>query len=559
MERIKNLLTLLLAFAIVTSLVCITNITVKAEELEEPQKKEHSIRYEKWINATKKEIWEYSFTTDKQLCFVRVSDTLKETELGTSYHYLLVAAEAGSHYLIEDIEATGTQTIIEEKETKYNDLTELTYLNVGLDLLTEEVPGYTYYDLINLNTSIPIFENNVTAYNYMTTGDDSGQINKPSIMYDETFSLTGFECNNSIYATWTGVTNGESSIIDLDKVFVTIKPVYFLILESGEEEKNFFSLDTVEVPFTNYNFYKLYDEYFIDNPYVGRCQLILYFTPCYMSEKINECVTGKSIVVKFDENGNITNLDIPESSLMPCFNSNLEFNNFSATSEFNNWGDSYIHCFWNGVNTDINYIYSDIKVQLFASPIDSEDNISHEWIDYDFGENISFNTNRLSFNLTALDDFCYTKGYRFSQKNYKGNYSGERIRLIPYCKTPNSYFYGKSVEITLSKLGGINSIMQSVGDALTDANTNYSNLENNYISDGTLVEDIIDGFYSDENTDINIDIVASDFFNSLSSFFKLCGQFPSLVENVLGFLPSYYSKMLIVALGLVILMRIIGR
>lgn len=423
----------------------------------------------------------------------------------------------------------------------------------------KEIPGVEL-----LTWTIPIFDSPQSLAAYIKTGDDSGQINKPqepTLVYDDEFSLTGFTCSNSIYASWTGITNGTATTLSWDDVTVKVKPIYYLILEAGEVEQDYETLGTVEVPYTDYYYSKNYSDYFEGNPYVGRCQLLLYFTPYRFSEDTNEIVQGKSILVKFDENGNITNLDIPESSITPTFNSGLEFRNFKATNEFHNWGDSYVHCYWTGVNVDssINYIYSDVKIQLFASPANVVDNNSHEWIEYDHDDIISFNTNKLSFNLSELDAYCKSIGYRFHMKNYDGKYNGEKIRLTPYCKTSNEYFYGKSVEITLGPAGGIDAVMQSTGDAIGNDVTDYTDLESDYISDGAFIEDVMDDIFSEDDEALDLNGIATDFFQGISSFLKLCGQFPALVTNVLGFLPEYYRTMLVIALGAVIILRVLGR
>ena len=60
-------------------------------------------------------------------------------------------------------------------------------------------------------------------------------------------------------------------------------------------------------------------------------------------------------------------------------------------------------------------------------------------------------------------------------------------------------------------------------------------------------------------TEFDINKLFAAFYDLMVSLIKCVGQIPSLVGQVFSFLPSVYTNMLLVGLGLVIILRILGR
>ena len=420
--------------------------------------------------------------------------------------------------------------------------------------------GVTRY---TITTDCPIFSSREAMQNYIKTGDESGWINKPEDIKYDNFYLLGFQCDSSIRASWQGINTDLD--IDLAKVEIQVKPTYYFMLESGEEEQAFSSPGTISVPYIDGSFYKSYSDYYKNNPYAGRSELYLTFTPVYKENSATAAYYGRSIIVVIDKNGEITDLN-SGASTVPVYDNDFYLLNFTSVSEFHNFGDSFIYAYWTGSSIDstVEYLYSDIKIQLYCNDgvFDSQlQDSSFKWIDYKTDDIFSINSKTIKFNLTVLADYCNSQGYYWGKKNYRGNYTNEVIRLIPYYVTRDGTYYGRAVEISLSALGGVKSTMQVEGDVLSE-DSDYldrKDLTDDYYTDHSPIGDLVDDIISGNTADMDINSLTFNFFALLKTMLQACGQFPALVANVFSFLPGYYSSMLIVGLGLIILLRILGR
>ena len=414
-----------------------------------------------------------------------------------------------------------------------------------------------------MTATCPIFYSAEALKNYLETGDESGWTNKPEDIKYDNFYLLGFQCDSSVRASWQGINTDLD--IDLAKVEIQVKPTYYFMLESGEEEQAFSSPGTISVPYTDGSFYKAYSDYYKDNPYAGRSELYLTFTPVYKENSATAAYYGRSIIVVIDENGKITDLN-SGASTVPVYDNDFYLLNFTSVSEFHNFGDSFIYAYWTGSSIDstVEYLYSDIKIQLYCNDgvFNSQlQDSTFKWIDYKTDDIFSINSKTIKFNLTVLADYCNSQGYYWGKKNYRGNYTNEVIRLIPYYVTRDGTYYGRAVEISLSALGGVKSTMQVEGDVLSEDSDylNRKDLTDDYYTDHSPIGDLVDDIISGNTADLDINSLTFDFFSLLKTMLQACGQFPALVANVFSFLPGYYSSMLIVGLGLIILLRILGR
>ncbi len=552
-NKIKLLIIPLVLLALLTGT---SKLKVNAEEVEKPYSYGFNVteyvNYPgRYGNATSKYIGTFSST--HPACFI-VYDLSNNSEPKTQYEILFYLGDGKMGNA--GVTSSGLLRSISEYENEDYDDTDTSVTRVFNSWLTSTYNNYSG----SMSTNIPCFKSKESALAYFVDGDESGILNKPEKETLEDFVLSGFDCDNSIYASWADIICPENIV--KDDVYVEVYPIYFLILEKGEIEQDYETPGTITVKNANY-FSKAYADYFADNPYAGRCELTLSFTPVYEDLQNNKVYRGKSIRVSFDKKGNVESYDIPEGALTATHSSEFALKNFTATSEFHNWDDSYVHCYWNGstISETVKYVYSDIKVQLYARTGEYP-NVTYEWIDYPLNDIISINSNRLSFNLSEVDDYCRTVGYRFYDTSWQ--WENLKIRVTPYYKSTNAYVYGKSVEISLTKLAGIGSIMQSQGDAL-NGTPDYDNLEEDYLTDNSVLGGVIDDVFNDVSGgeigagSFDITKIATDFLNLLPSFLKACGQFPSLVARVYSFLPSYYANMLICGLSLIIILRILGR
>lgn len=451
----------------------------------------------------------------------------------------------------EDVIGTYSYTYVDRDGTSGVASLECSTISMPLDIY---VSSDWTYGPGTYSTNLPVFDNEEALVNYYLTGDDSGRINKSEDVSLDDFSLTGFQVDNSIHATWTGISSSRE--FDLSEVYVNISPQYFITLEAGEEQQDFESPGVIQVPLTDFSFSKAYDDYFVNNPYAGRAQLILYFYPTYDDRANLYLYRGKSIKVMFDVNGNVTNLDIPESSITPEYNKEFSFLNFTSTSEFHNWGDSFIHCYWTGTTVDgvVDYTYSDIKVEIYAEYgeyLPEPATYAHKWLNYPLNEIVYFSQRKLSLNLSELHEYALTQDCRFYGTD---NWKGKKIRITPYYKTGTEYVYGKPVEISLTTFAGIGSILQKDEETGT-----YEDLEKDYLTDNGVLDGLLDDVVNGSAEAPDLEGITVNLFSLLMGMFAACGQLPALVAMVFGFLPSYFTTMMVVALSLVIVLRLIGR
>lgn len=450
--------------------------------------------------------------------------------------------------VLSNVSISGTLTLSDGSQQMVN-LPDSAFVHMGKTRIT-------------VTATCPIFYSAESLKNYLETGDESGWTNKPEDVEYDNFYLLGFQCDSSIRASWQGINTDLD--IDLTKVEIQIKPTYFFMLESGEEEQVFSSPGTISVPYTDGGFYKAYSDYYENNPYAGRSELYLRFTPVYKEN--SAAYYGRTIVVVIDKNGKISDLN-SGSSTVPIYDNDFYLLNFTSVSDFHNWGDSFIYAYWTGSSIDstVDYLYSDIKIQLYCNDgvwNSEKQGSTFNWIDYKTDDIFSINSKSIKFNLTLLADYCNSQGYYWGKKNSRGTYTNEIIRLIPYYVTREGTYYGRAVEISLSALGGVKSTMQVEGDVLSEG-SNYldrTDLTEDYFTDHSPIGDLVDNIInSDDSSDLSIDKLTFNFFSLLKSMIQACGQFPALVANVFSFLPGYYSSMLIVGLALIILLRILGR
>ncbi len=410
----------------------------------------------------------------------------------------------------------------------------------------------------------PIFDSFESARRYYESNkeDTSGMLNKPDT---DSFYLTGFDCDDTVHATWTDIVVPSDSW-NLNEVNVSVSCSYLYLLGQDEELVDFPKVGTIEVPYTNFSFDKSLSDYYKDNPYDGKCILTLTFVPVYKG------MSGKEISVSFDVNKKMS-INLPQVSLTPVYNENIYFENFSSNSNFklDSQGGTDIFARWTGVHTgEIEYIYSDVKIDLYCCNFDSYQTggngfVDMDWFEYNTGDILSFNTRKLEFNVLELRNYIASlqNNYNFGNPDstYTASNYAAKIRITPYCKTSTNYYYGKSVEITLSQIGNVKSIMQNEGASLSVGNLPQTNLDFGYFDDNSVIGDLTESILNkDESVALkDIDGLTLDFFALLKAMLKTCGQFPALVGEVFSFLPQYYSNMLVIGLGLIILLRILGR
>lgn len=399
-------------------------------------------------------------------------------------------------------------------------------------------------DSISTDTNVPIFTSVAALQSYIESGDDSGWINKPDPEEFNYFSLSGFQYDDSISASWSGIQTDLQLIKNhVNDVEVVVSPSFFLILEPGENYEKFKEPESLVIPLSG-SFKGSYDSFFEGNPYKGRALLTLDFYPRYYDSATGNMYRGDSISVMFDAKGKITDVDFPEASLIPVYDPGCHFDS-PASSTVDVSGAFHKTFFrWNKVVTS--YVY---KSNYIAVDIGYDG----KWYPYSIDE-FFFSSNSISLTYAQVSAFLNSYDLDFSFAD------AYKIRYTPYYKTSSGVYYGKPIIVSdRSK-----SITEVDGDYLDGSKIpNYIDISpTDWFEDSTLwdnVEYVTDHIKDDLDGAVDLDNLSFNFFKMLKSVIDACGQFPALVATVFSFLPSDISKLLVISLSLIIIMRILGR
>lgn len=392
-----------------------------------------------------------------------------------------------------------------------------------------------------------IFSDSDAAEAYFIDGDTSGWLNRPEPEEFSYFSLTGFNYDNSVFASWSGVsTDLEIIKNNVDDVEVVVSPSFFLILEPGEQYEEFIQPESIIVPLSG-NFSKSYDSFFEGNPYKGRALLTLSFYPRYYDTVIGNMYRGSSISMKFDSEGNITDVDIPESSFEAVYDPGCYFDSPASTT-IDVSGSLWKTFFrWNKVVTS--YVY---KTNYVAVDIGYEG----KW--YSYSTDAFFSSNSISLTFAQASTFMKDLD---PDSNLFGGY---KIRYTPYYKTSSGLYYGKPIIVSVSEDGKSESITEIDGD-FQDDQQKYNFVDKtpyDWFEDTTLwdnVDQIVDNIEDDMDGTVDLDNLSFNFFKMLKNVISACGELPTLVNVVFSFLPGDISKLLVISLSLIIILRILGR
>lgn len=203
---------------------------------------------------------------------------------------------------------------------------------------------------------------------------------------------------------------------------------------------------------------------------------------------------------------------------------------------------------WNSVSTT----YSDRATNFIRVDL----GCGSEWVTFS-REYAYFSDPSVQFNSVELSNFIYKKW-----DNPQGSFC---LRLTPYYTTRSGgSYYGKPVYFDFDIFGSIKSVGQYEGDFRDGNSYDFTDItQKDYFEDNSAFGDLFDDIFNDsgssEDTPFSINDLTFNFFSLLKDLISACGQFPALIASVFSFLPSVYTSMLVVALGLVVILRIVGR
>ena len=461
--------------------------------------------------------------------------------------------------------------------------------------------GYSYV------TSLPFFESVESMKKYCLTGDTSGLLNGGGSIdnpdfEDTAYAFTGFTANNKMTATWTGTT--ERSYLQDQEVEEYVRVNYYFADKEAQDTikqadaypdefataDKTLSIDVSGLKPDNENWFLRY----------------IRITPCYRQAGLGawgDFYHGEPSCVYFNQDGSIDRIDSPyikgELSsdmerpvivLHEAANGNPTESDYSYF-EFNNaQSDYFFEMKGRWYTTNDFDLYRDKLVWKYKYSTLLKNNLS-TWVSVSDKRS---SVGRFQFDVLGKSSWDnLLSSYPVDDRNYIGGsydlfnkitgYSDALETLKMLLKQPYSLFNGYEVYVRYFRYdenGGIqyskwthfyNNLADSEGSSgsrLDDLDNMYSeNQSDKGLTDGEL-SDLENGGNSRNDLDAvpknnydysSLENATMNFFDLLTNFGTMLGQFPSMVAAVFGFLPSWLIGLIAVAIGAVIVCRFIGR
>lgn len=460
--------------------------------------------------------------------------------------------------------------------------------------------GYSYV------TSLPFFESVDAMKNYCLTGDTSGLINGGSVdnpdFEDTAYSFTGFTSNNKMTATWTGTT--ERSYLQDQEVEEYVRVNYYFA--DKEAQDTIKQADAYPDEFATADKTLTIDVSGLKPDDENWFLRYIRITPCYRQAGLGawgDFYHGEPSYVYFNQDGSIDRIDAPfikgELSsdmerpvivLHEAANANPTESDYSYF-EFNNaQSDYFFEMKGRWYTTNDFDLYRDKLVWKYKYSTLLKNNLS-TWVSV--SDNRS-SVGRFQFDVLGKSSWDnLLSSYPVDDRNYIGGsydlfnkitgYSDALDTLKMLLKQPYSLFNGYEVYVRYFRFdenGGIqyskwthfyNNLADSEGSSgsrLDDLDNMYSeNQSDKGLTDDEL-SDLEDGGNSRNDLDAvpknnydysSLENATMNFFDLLTNFGTMLGQFPSMVAAVFSFLPSWLIGLIAVAIGAVIFCRFIGR
>lgn len=460
-------------------------------------------------------------------------------------------------------------------------------------------------------SNMPIFDNSQDLDLYFETGDTSNAINNFDIdldnteQFDSEYSLKGFKCNKTVSASWTGATtpskvaNENQTVREYVKVYADYENV---------------SEEVTVVPLSDLKFSKAYSELSSSSKPLRS----LRFVPMYSQSDgiFGSWFHGNVITVSFNENGGISNIDMPDVSISEngTLNPELEIPRIRMIDDDESdlivdtpkW--SYMFVIDNA-SEDLNievqgrwYTVDDIELYKesgmwkykYSSIL--KNNLS-TWVSYNdamcsTGQKDLCKLGEVSWNnllqMYPIEKRSYTGGTN-SLGNFLFGYNDAlsmlKETLLPY---PSSLFNGCEIYVRFwyEDKNGIHYSkwthwFDNLADSAGSSGSSWDDKENqnteNQSEDG-LTDDEKDSIEDTGDSKTDTDAVPSinDLTDDVTSIKKInggiksalmllnslvssLGKFPSWIATIFGFLPSWCILVLGLAITICVILRILGR
>lgn len=455
-------------------------------------------------------------------------------------------------------------------------------------------------------SDLMIFNSESSMLSYCQAGDTSGLLNGGSIdnpdFEDSAYAFTGFTANNKMTASWTGTT--DRSYLQDQEVEEYVRVNYYFA--DKEAQDTIKQADVYPDEFATADKTLTIDVSGLKPDDENWFLRYIRITPCYRQAGLGawgDFYHGEPSYVYFNQDGSIDRIDAPyikgELStdmerpvivLHEAANGNptefdysyFEFNNAQSDYFFEMKGRWY--------TTNDFDLYRDKLVWKYKYSTLLKNNLS-TWVSV--SDNRS-SVGRFQFDVLGKSSWDnLLSSYPVDDRNYIGGsynlfnkitgYSDALETLKMLLKQPYSLFNGYEVYVRYFRYdenGGIQyskwtHFYNNLADSDGSSGSRLDDLDNMYSenqSDKGLTDDELSDLENGGNSRNDLDAVPKNnydysslenatmnFFDMLTNFGTMLGQFPSMVAAVFGFLPSWVIGLIALAIGAVIVCRFIGR
>lgn len=430
---------------------------------------------------------------------------------------------------------------------------------------------------------------------------NGGSIDNPDFE-DSAYAFTGFTANNKMTATWTGTT--ERTYLQDQEVEEYVRVNYYFA--DKEAQDTIKQADAYPDEFATADKTLTIDVSGLKPDNENWFLRYIRITPCYRQAGLGawgDFYHGEPSCVYFNQDGSIDRIDAPyikgELSsdmerpvivLHEAANGNPNESDYSYF-EFNNaQSDYFFEMKGRWYTTNDFDLYRDKLVWKYKYSTLLKNNLS-TWVSVSDKRS---SVGRFQFDVLGKSSWNnLLSSYPVDDRNYIGGsydlfnkitgYSDALETLKMLLKQPYSLFNGYEVYVRYFRYdenGGIQyskwtHFYNNLADSEGSSGSRLDDLDNMYSenqSDKGLTDDELSDLENGGNSRNDLDAVPKNnydysslenatmnFFDLLTNFGTMLGQFPSMVAAVFGFLPSWLIGLIAVAIGAVIVCRFIGR
>lgn len=428
-----------------------------------------------------------------------------------------------------------------------------------------------------------------------------GSIDNPDFQ-DTAYAFTGFTANSKMKATWTGTT--ERSYLKDEDVVEYVRVSYGFAAKDAPDSIKQVDNDSKEYSTAAKSLtVKVSDLVPDDDSWFLRYVQVI---PCYRQAGLGvwgDFYHGESSYVYFNADGSIdkivapyvkgslsADMERPVIVLHEAANGNPTESDYSYF-EFNNAREDYFFEMKGRWYTTNDFdIYRDKLVWKYKYSTLLKNDLS-TWVTVADGKN---SVGKFQFDILGKSSWeNLITSYPVDDRNYIGGsyalvnkitgYSDAVDTLKMLLKQPYSLYNGYEVYVRYYRYDENGSIEYSKWTHF------YNNLANSEGSSGSRLDDL-DNMYSENQSDkgltddelsdlentgnsrndldavpknnydySSLETATMNFFDLLTNYGSMLGQFPSMVTAVFGFLPVWLIGLIPVAIGAVIVCRFIGR